>query len=224
MTGAEMVEIEQIVALCCAATAHYPWPSVQQAVRDELDGSVLVLMSSWPEATEAITALTRHGLAAAHHPVGLIGEDVAQVRVAGWDARLLRRRLAILLAGVDDLSTEWAATGEIAMYCYDRRTAAAAAATGTEDPDLDWQVSAEVETILRSSTPLPHAVPAVSDLARLQQLIEAATERYEQLLAQHVEFAEHVTVRYRAELAVGDHASAAAATLAGVANRHPAWP
>lgn len=217
------VEVETVVEICCGATAHHPWPAVEEALRDELDGSVIVWMASWAEAGEAVIALTRHGLAAAHYPAGLIGEDVAQIRVAGWDARLLRRRLAILLAGVDDLSTEWAATAEIAMYCYDRR-AAAAAATGADDPDLDWTVSAEVEATLRRSDPLPHTVPAVGDLDRLRELIEAAAERYEQLIAEHVEFAEHVTTRYRAELAIGDHDTAATATLAAIAALRPTRP
>ncbi len=109
-------------------------------------------------------------------------------------SRLLRRRLAVLLAGVDDLSTEWAATAELTLYHYDRH-AAAAAATGHEDPDLDWHVSTDVETALRRSNPLPHTTPAVNDIGRLQQLIHAATDRYEELIAEHIELAEPATTR-----------------------------
>ena len=214
------VQIETVVEICVAATAHHPWPAVEQALRDDLDGSVLVCLSSWPRAREALAALTRHGLAAGHSPSGVDGEAAARIRVTGWDPRLLRRRLAVLLAGVDDLGAEWEATAEVAMYCYDRRAAAATAA-GTEDPDLDWRVSAEVEATLRRSDPLPHTAPAVRDIAHLHDLIDSATDRYEQLIAEHVSLAERVVTRYRAELAVADHDRAGAATLAAVpALRH----
>jgi hypothetical protein len=58
----------------------------------------------------ALVASTRHVLPAGYSPLGMDGERVAQSRVTGWDPRPLRRRLVVLLAGVDDLDGDWAAT------------------------------------------------------------------------------------------------------------------
>ncbi|MDT0263429.1 hypothetical protein [Jatrophihabitans lederbergiae] len=171
--GQLAVDPEDVVALCRATATARHWPhTAWQAVRDELDGALIIDLPCQAQAGDVLTTLTSHGLAPARRPAACPAQNRAQVRVTGWDPRLLRRRLAVLLAGVDDLSTEWAATTEPTLYHYDHH-AAAAAATGHEDPDLDCHVSTDVETALRRSNPLPHTTPAVNDIARLQQLIHA---------------------------------------------------
>ena len=140
-------------------------------------------LPAWPQAREARRALAGFGLAS--HD----GHDVT-LHVTGWDARLLRRRLAIVLAGVDDLKTEWAATSELAAYCWDRQ-----AADGEEPDPAD--VLAEVEAIMRRAVPLPHSAPGVTDIGVLLELIDAAEDAYERLIAEHIDYAEH-TIAHRA--------------------------
>jgi hypothetical protein len=176
--GAVLVE-----RICRDATADAFGNTVREVVTDLLDGSVWVRLSGWPRAGEARRALACFGLASCD------GHNVS-LHVTGWDVRLLRRRLAIVLAGVDDLKTEWSATSELAGYCYDRR------AVDGEEPD-PADVLAEVEAIMRRAVPLPHSAPGVSDIGVLLELIDAAEDAYERLIAEHVDFAEQ-TIAHRA--------------------------
>lgn len=162
-------------ATTAAAVANHG-TAVLDTVRDPLDASVWVHLSSWPRAREARRALAEFGLASCD------GHD-ARLHVTGWDDRLLRRRLATVLAGVDDLTIEWDATVELANYCYDRR-----AASGDEPDPVD--VLAEVEATMRRAVPLPHHAPNVTDIEDLLQLIDAAEDAYERLIAAHVDHAE----------------------------------
>src|SRR5690242_12433912 len=101
--------------ICRDAAADFG-STVSEVATDLLDGSVWVRLPAWPQAREARRALAGFGLASRD------GRNVT-LHVTGWDVRLLRRRLAIVLAGVDDLKTEWAATWELAGYCYERQAA-----------------------------------------------------------------------------------------------------
>lgn len=98
---------------------------------DPLDGSAWARLRSGPRSQEAATALQAFGLAIADR------ED-NRVQVTGWDARLLRRRLGALLAGVDDLQAEWDATAELVRYHRDRRVEV----TGEDpNPSKSWPTS-----------------------------------------------------------------------------------
>lgn len=167
---------ELVARLCRDATSAYQGAAVLDIVRDPLDDSVWVCLSSWPRAQEARRALAEFGLASCD------GQD-ARLHVTGWDGRLLRRRLAIVLAGVDDLTMEWDATVELTNYCYDRRVAA-----GVEPDPAD--VLADVEATMRRAVPLPHRAPNVSDIEDLLKLIDAAEDAYERLIGEHVDHAE----------------------------------
>jgi hypothetical protein len=123
---------------------------VVDAVRDPLDDSVWVRMSSWPAAQEALAAVVTHGLSA-------LERSDSRLQVAGWGSRLLRRRLGMLLAGVDDLREEREATAELACYYRDRRAAAG------QEPE-QWDVLADVEVAMRRAVPIPHRAPATADI------------------------------------------------------------
>src|SRR4051794_20525828 len=77
---------------------------------------------------------------------------------------------------------EWQATSELATYCYDR------AASGEEPDPAD--VLADVESIMRRAVPLPHSFPSVADVDVLLELIDAAEDAYERLIAEHLDYAE----------------------------------
>jgi len=97
--GQLAVDLEDVVALCRATATARHWPyTAWQAVRDELDGAVIPGLPCQAQAGEVLTTLTSHGLAA--RPAACPAQNRAQVRVTGWDPRLLRRRLAVLLAGM----------------------------------------------------------------------------------------------------------------------------
>lgn len=151
---------------------------LRAAVIDPLDGNGWVSMSSPPAAEAARRALHAHGLDAHDLPDN-------RIRVVGWDSRLLRHRLGVLLAGVDDLTTEWDATAELVRYHYDRRI------DGVCEPDLS-DVLADVEAVMRTCQPIPHRAPSIEDVDRLRELIEAAEDAYQRLIAEHLDFAEHV--------------------------------
>lgn len=174
-------DVELVARICRDATAASYGTTVHGVVHDPLDDTIWVSLSSWPRAQEARRALAEYGLAACD------GTD-AKLHVTGWDDRLLRRRLATVLAGVDDLTVEWDATAELANYCYDRH-----AASG-EDPD-PADVLADVEATMRRAVPLPHRAPNVSNVADLLNLIDAAEDAYERLIGQHVDHAEKVLVQ-----------------------------
>jgi hypothetical protein len=186
------VDIELVTRICQSAT--YATTSgcggVVDVATDPLDGSAWVRMTSWPRVQEATAQLQAYGLA-------VVERDACRLQVIGWDARLLRRRLGTLLAGVDDLRVEWDATAELVRYHRDRR----AEATG-EEPDPS-EVLAEVERVLRDARPIPHTAPNVADVDSLLQLVEAAEDAYAQLIVQHVEHAAAVLEADAREHAAG---------------------
>lgn len=153
---------------------------------DPLDGSLWLHFVSPAVAEQKLHALHAHGLAAA-------ASSPDRVHVTGWDARLLRYRLGVLLAGVDDLRVEWEATAELVRYHYDRRTQ-----HGANEPEL-WEVLGDVEAIMRRCEPLPHHAPNVRDVATLLDLVAAAHEAYQQLITEHLDHAERVLADYIAE-------------------------
>jgi hypothetical protein len=177
-----VVDVDVVAGICVAATAGSGSGSVFDVVTDRLDGSVWVSMSSSRRAGEARRALHAHGLDV---------RDAAPCRlhVLGWERRLLRHRLGVLLSGVDDLSTEWDATAELVCYHHDRRLDA------TDEPEPS-DVVADVETALRGCVPIPHRVPPVDDIDRLLDLIAAAEDAYQRLLAEHLDYAERVLDSY----------------------------
>lgn len=172
-----MVEAELVIQLCRTAIAAADAVRVD-VVRDPLDNSVWVRMSSWVRAQEAITALLTHGLSAIERSDG-------RLQVTGWDVRLLRRRLGMLLSGVDDLREEWDATAELTSYYRDRRIMA-----GQEPEQRD--VLADVEKAMRGAVPIPHSAPAADGVDTLLQLIEAAEDAYQRLIVEHVAYASRV--------------------------------
>jgi hypothetical protein len=174
-----------IAELCRAAATLAESPEV---LVDPLDCSFWVRLQSADAGERAVRALAAAGVSASTGSPG-------RVHAAGWDARLLRRRLGVALAGVDDLMAEWDATAELARYHWDRRIAVAGRA------EL-WEVLAEVERVMRSSIPLPHTAPSTDDIAVLLELIEQAENAYARLLGEHLEHAER---------ALADHAAGAAA-------------
>jgi hypothetical protein len=91
-----VVDGHLVARICQEATARTTagCGGVVHVVTDDLDGSVWVRMTSWPRAQEAASALQAYGLAVADRPE-------CRLQIQGWDARLLRRRLGTLLAGVD---------------------------------------------------------------------------------------------------------------------------
>lgn len=169
-----MVDLE-LVTQCCRRATAATGGAVVDVVRDPLDESLWVRMSSWPRAQEALTALLAQGLSA-------VDRADCRLQVTGWDVRLLRRRLGVLLAGVNDLRAQWDATAELTRYHRDRRTASG------EHPE-DFDVLADVEKAMRGAVPIPHRVPATDDLDTLLQLIEAAEDAYQQLIAEHLDYA-----------------------------------
>lgn len=172
-----MIDQELVTQLCRRATAA-AGGVVLELVRDPLDGSLWVRMPSWPRAQDALAALLGHGLST-------VDRSDCRLQVTGWDVRLLRRRLGMLLAGVDDLGAEWEATAELTGYHRDRRTAAG------EDPE-DFDVLADVEKAMRAAVPIPHQAPATEDPDTLLALIEAAEDAYQQLIAEHLDYAAQV--------------------------------
>jgi len=165
-------------ATAAAAAAGTGTGTVVDVAHDPLDGTIWVRMSSWPCAREAMKVLNAHGISA--HDL----ED-CRLHVTGWDARLLHWRLGALLAGVDDLRTEWDATVELVRYHYDRRVEA-----GVEPEQ--WAILSDVETAMRSCVPIPHRAPRVNDIETLLELVTAAEDAYQQLIAEHVEHAERI--------------------------------
>lgn len=179
-----MVVDEVLVARLCrgaAARTGGTRGAAVEVVTDPLDGSVWARLTSWRAAGDAVTVLAGHGLTA-------VERSDCRVQVTGWDARLLRRRLGMLLSGVDDLRQEWEATAELARYHRDRRRAVG------EEPEI-FDVVADVEGVLRDAVPIPHRAPAIHDVDSLRQLVEAAHDAYAQLIAEHVEYAARVLER-----------------------------
>lgn len=174
-----------VVQICRDATARSGSATVRAVEGDPLDGSVWITMATWARAREALRALNGYGLAGRDHEDG-------RLHVTGFDARLLRWRLGVLLAGVDDLSTEWDATAEMVRYHHDRRVDA-----GINPDPAD--ILADVETAMRGCVPIPHRTPRVHDIDSLLQLIAAAEDAYQQLIGEHIDFAERILVSHVAQ-------------------------
>jgi len=104
------VDTDVVARICYDATGA---GCILDVVGDQLDGTVWVRMASPLQANDAVKALGAHGL-------GAHACDGGRVHVTGWDTRLLRWRLGVLLGGVDDLSEEWEATAEMTRYHHDR--------------------------------------------------------------------------------------------------------
>lgn len=176
------VDADLVIWICREMTAGNGDGGLAEVVGDPLDGTAWVRMASWPRAREALTALNSHGIS------GHDCED-GRLHVTGWDVRLLRWRLGVLLGGIDDLTSEWDATAEMACYHHDRRVAAGV------DPD-PAEVLADVETVIRRCVPIPRRAPQIQDIDSLLELITAADDAYQQLIDQHVDFAERVLAEH----------------------------
>jgi len=114
-----------------------------------------------------------------------------RVHVTGWDVRLLRWRLGMLLAGIDTLTAYPDLTGDLVGYHQHRHRAAGG-------PVEAWVVLAEVETVLRAATPLPHPPPPVDDVDGLLELVAAAEDAHERLIGVHLDSAEQHLTAYTA--------------------------
>lgn len=184
MNAAVALDADLVHRLCFDVYAATDGAPVVQVVTDPLDDSLWVRLATCPAARDALTALNAHGLS---------GHDLedGRLHVTGWDIRLLHRRLGTLLAGIDDLTTEWDATAELVCYHHDRRIAA-----GTDADPAD--VLADVETVMRSCVPIPRRAPRVSDIDTVLQLVAAAEDAYQQLIARHINYAEQVLAEHAA--------------------------
>lgn len=153
-----------------------------EVVYDALDDSLWVCMPKRGRAGSALKALNAFGIG---------GHDLedGRLHVTGWDPRLLHWRLGALLAGVDDLRSQRGSTAELVYYHYDRRMAAGV------DPDMA-EILADVESVIRSCVPIPHPAPRTEDIVVLLELVAAAADAYEQLIAEHVEYAEQALTVY----------------------------
>jgi hypothetical protein len=165
-----------LVQQICAVAADF------DIVADGLDDSLWVCLPTRPRASSALRKLNAFGIG---------GHDLedGRLHVTGWDSRLLHWRLGGLLAGVDDLKSEWSSTAELGYYHYDRRVAAGV------DPDLA-EVLADVEGVIRRCVPIPHQAPHSNDVAVLLELVAAAVDAYERLIAEHVDYAERALTAY----------------------------
>lgn len=142
MSGQAITQVPAIdpalVRRLCGVTAAF------DVVHDQLDDSVWVRTAKPARAVAALNVLNAHGIA---------GHDLENggLHVTGWDLRLLHWRLGALLAGVDDLQSEWIGTAELACYHYDRRIS-----VGVEP---DW---AEAASRCRRRDPKLPTAPATS--------------------------------------------------------------
>ena len=173
--GVQLLDPDLVRRICGVAT-------VRDIVYDALDDSFWVRLSRPTKAGLALIALNTYG-------IGGHNLEDGRLHVTGWDDRLLHCRLGGLLAGVDDLRSEWSSTAELVCYHYDRRVAA-----GVE-PDVA-EILADVEGVIRSYVPIPHQAPRVEDVAVSLELVAAAEDAYQQLIAEHVEYAEHALTAY----------------------------
>lgn len=181
------VDADLITRICRDATAdnrnsHPTGDEDVEVVGDPLDGTAWVRMASWCQARDALTALNAYGIS------GHDGQD-GRLHVTGWDIRLLHWRLGTLLAGVDDLTHEWDATAEMVCYHHDRRVAAGV------DPD-PVEVLTDVETAIRRCVPIPRRTPRIQDVDSMLELVTAADDAYQQLIAEHVDYAERVLAQH----------------------------
>ncbi len=174
-TGTPSVDPDLVQRICRVAFA-------TDVVHDALDGSIWVHLPTPTRASLALNSLNAYGIG---------GHDLedGRLHITGWDDRLLHWRLGGLLAGVDDLSSQWVGTADLVHYHYDRRVAA-----GIEPDSVE--VLADVESVLRGCVPIPHQAPRTEDIGVLLELVAAAVDAYEQLIAEHVEYAERTLIAY----------------------------
>jgi len=81
--GQLAVDPEDVVALCRATATARHWPhTAWQAVRDELDGALIIDLPCQAQAGDVLTTLTSHGLAPAQRPdqAGVAAQHIAQLR------------------------------------------------------------------------------------------------------------------------------------------------
>ena len=170
----------ELIAVVCRAAASTVGTraAAVEVVVDPLDTSLWVHLPTPVAVTAAVTALHARGLDAA-------GVNDHRVHVLGWSVRLLRWRLGVLLAAVDDLTTAEDFTTDLVCYHHDRRVTAGVEVEG-------WAVLADVETTLRAATPLPHLAPRAEDLDTLLELTAAAGRERERLIGVHLDRAEGV--------------------------------
>jgi len=176
------VDLEVTAAVCRAATrAAGGHRSDVDVVVDPLDATVWVHLPT-SAVHPAVKELRTRGLDAA-------AVNDHRVLVTGWDVRLLRWRLGVLLAGIDTLTAYPDLTADLVGYHHDRHTAAGG--------DIEaWAVLADVESALRAATTLPHPPPSVDDVDGLLGLVAAAEDAHERLIAAHLDRVEqHLTAR-----------------------------
>ncbi len=184
MSAPTVVDLDLVTRICYDATMSERDGALveNEVVGDPLDGTAWVAMASWTLARDVLTALNAYGISGHDYGDG-------RLHVTGWDTRLLHWRLGTLLAGVDDLTNEWDATAELVCYHHDRQVAAGV------DPD-PVEVLADVETALRRCLPFPRRAPGIDDVDSLLELIGAAEDAYQQLIAEHVDYAEHALTQH----------------------------
>ncbi len=174
------LEVEVVAGVCRAATSSVGGRrSDVDVVVDPLDTTLWVHLPT-PAVPPAVAGLRARGLDAA-------GVNDHRVHVTGWEVRLLRWRLGVLLAGIDTLTAYSDLTGDLVGYHQHRRAAGG-------EPVEAWAVLADVEAALRAATPLPHPPPPVEDLDGLLELVTAAEDAHERLIGAHLDCAEqHLT-------------------------------
>jgi len=170
------VDLDLVAGVCrAAAVSAGREAGVVHVVVDPLDTTVWVHLPS-RAVPAAVSLLRARGVAA-----GAVNDH--RVHILGWDGRRLRWRLGVLLAAVDTLTATPDLTGDLVGYHHDRRAAGGG-------PVEAWAVLADVEAALRAATPLPHPTPHVEDLDSLLELIAAAEDASERLIAAHLNHAE----------------------------------
>jgi len=180
------LEVEVVAAVCRVAVISIGRDSVAvEVVVDPLDTTLWVHLPA-RAVHPAVAGLRARGLDAA-------AVNDHRVHVTGWDVRLLRWRLGVLLAGIDTLTAYPDLTADLVGYHHHRHTAAGG-------PVEAWVVLADVEAALRAATPLPHPPPHVDGVDGLLGLVAAAEDAHERLIAAHLDTGEqHLTARLRQE-------------------------
>ena len=176
----QRVDLDVVAGLCrAAAVSAGRDPGMVDAVVDPLDTTVWVHLP--PRAVPAAVSLLRaRGVAAD-------AVNNHRIHITGWDVRLLRWRLGVLLAVVDTLTATSDLTGDLVGYHHDRRAAAGG-------PVEAWAGLADVEAALRAATPLPHSPSHVDALDSLLELVAAAEDAFERLIGVHLDHAEALLI------------------------------
>jgi len=175
------VDLEEAAAICRAAAIGAGGdPGAVEVVADPLDATGWVHLPA-SAVPAAVNGLRARGMAA-------VAVNDHRVHVTGWDVRLLRWRLGVLLAGIDTLTAHPDFTADLVGYHHDRRAAAGG-------PVEAWAVLTDVEATLRAATPLPHPAPHVNDLDSLLELVTAADDAHERWIGVHLDYAERSSPR-----------------------------